>query len=606
MRLEPSLHTHARGPEPSARPPSTPGRGTSFSPQRPSQPFPSSFARAQVVVCNANAPGVPLEVLSCELAAASGRATPCGEGIRRFALPASRAALGARPARALAEANAVDAAGAASVADAAGAAGAAGAPGAPAPQGSADGEAEAGVASSARGESAGPATPAPEPAANASAPAFTSAQPSEGGAAAQPEAAPAPATPTPAPGTPAPEPAPIPPDAPRKIPTVALHPLPTPLPPAAPASNANATATPALPPARMHCIGIASHLGPAERYEHLDVSLRVHTELFPPPPTPRAVHIWLLGDAEYETVMHAGGEPLEEGGSVGGGAEAAPRSRAGAPRPLRPRAPLPEPDLYSVEVKYLTRVALDQVETVSLAQGSRAGGSDGSDHRTLHSFFAFYSRALGFDERLIHPSGDEPGGEGGARAGRRGESEREGAGARADAAGDLSPDEARALALERAHSAQAGAAQTFDGGLVGLPAREAARLVRYTPSVSIQQVQGPFQSLDCVFLELRWRSTDVTVRTQYVTFTWTQLLAGIFATTTFTTLARSLLIWTLELLVHYGRWLLLVAAAAWRRRQRGERAAAADADPEGGGLGPGEGRAATAPAAQHGGYDKLD
>ena len=145
---------------------------------------------------------------------------------------------------------------------------------------------------------------------------------------------------------------------------------------------------------------------------------------------------------------------------------------------------------------------------------------------------------------------------------------------------------------------------------MGAGAARSVRLVRYFPSVNIQQVQGPFQSLDCVFLELRWRSTDVTVKTQYVTFTWTQLLAGIFATTTFTTLARSLLIWLLELLVHYGRHVGVSLVAYWRRRRRRDErgAAAADGEASGGDGTADEAALAGAPPAQpqHGGYDKLE
>jgi hypothetical protein len=465
-----------------------------------------------LVVCNANAPGAPLESLACELAAASGRATQCTDGIERFELRGPGAGR-----RALADAD--------------------------------EGEGDAGAAGASVASE--PAQPAPATQSEQPAP---PAQASDGG--------------DPADGAP-------PPTAPTLVQPAPPEPAP-------------------LPIASLHCLGYPSALGPAERYEHLDLSIRVHADLFPPPPVPRAAHVWLLGDEEY-ALFKAGR------GRARPAASAAERARR-QPGSIVPWLPeLPAPDLHGVEIKYLTKVALDRVEDVRLLQPGEGEEAE-RPSASMRSFIDFYRRALGFDERRVHASSlAEP--DALARADARSVDSALGA---ADA-DELTPDEARAAALASARTrAPAGAAPAG--------AESRSLRVRYVPAtVSVNAVQGPFQSLDCIFLELRWRSTDVLIRTQYVTFTWTQLLAGVFATTGFTTLARSLLLWCVEVVVAYAR--ALVAWHRARRRRRAlERAATAEgaesrADVEAAGSPRARGahKAPPPPAPpQHNGYDKLE
>lgn len=107
-----------------------------------------------------------------------------------------------------------------------------------------------------------------------------------------------------------------------------------------------------------------------------------------------------------------------------------------------------------------------------------------------------------------------------------------------------------------------------DSAATGPPPTEPAEVPKdhtdlFTHAVAISPVQGPFQSLDCVFVELRWATTEVIVKKRYATFTFTQLMAGIFATTTFTNLLRGLIAWCLAQLVACCR-----RTTAWARTRR--------------------------------------
>lgn len=97
-------------------------------------------------------------------------------------------------------------------------------------------------------------------------------------------------------------------------------------------------------------------------------------------------------------------------------------------------------------------------------------------------------------------------------------------------------------------------------------------LDEYSLATAVAPVQGAFASLDCVFLELRWKSTTVTVKKQYRTFTFAQFMAGVFATTTFTNLARALIVYCVAQCVYFGR-----RVNKWRRRRRRVANAAAGA-----------------------------